>query len=60
MNISPVFFNNDVYNPSGKTNVCGMPLEEWQQKGNDPGTMVHKGIPSDNVILDWVTTLLNM
>lgn len=60
LDTSPVFFGNNIYNPSGKTNVCDIPLTDWQQKGHDPGTMVHKGIPSDDVILSWAAELLKM
>ena len=34
-------FNNSIYLPSGKLNVCEMTFEQWQQQGNDPGTMIY-------------------
>lgn len=54
----PTFRDNDIYNPSGVTSVCGMPLKEWQAKGRDLGTVVHKGIPTDETILSWANQLL--
>eukprot|EP01047_Picozoa_sp_COSAG01_P038117 COSAG01_NODE_3073_length_6635_cov_9.100061_5_plen_191_part_00 len=47
----PYFARNTVYNPSGKTSVCGMPLAKWQALGNDPGTTVHGPIPSTASII---------
>jgi hypothetical protein len=36
----PSFSGNKVYNPSGRTSVCGAPLAQWQAEGHDPGTKV--------------------
>eukprot|EP00038_Savillea_parva_P030806 m.80385 g.80385 ORF g.80385 m.80385 type:complete len:429 (-) comp9351_c1_seq2:175-1461(-) len=54
----PTFRDNIVYNPSGVTSVCGMPLSRWQAQGHDAGTVVRKGIPSDQAILSMAETIL--
>ena len=41
----PYLSGNSIYNPAGKTGVCGHSLAEWQAMGNDPGTTVHGPIP---------------
>eukprot|EP00040_Diaphanoeca_grandis_P035794 m.225916 g.225916 ORF g.225916 m.225916 type:complete len:111 (-) comp33472_c0_seq7:209-541(-) len=55
----PLFANNQIYNPTGETAVCGIPLAKWQSMGNDPGTQVHKGIPTSKDILQFATIALN-
>jgi hypothetical protein len=53
-----MFRDNSIYNPSGATSVCGMPLSKWQAEGHDIGTTVHKGIPADQTIFTWATKVL--
>ena len=42
--------------PNGKVTECGMDLDKWQAKGNDPGTTANKW-PSDEELLDMVKKL---
>jgi hypothetical protein len=56
----PYFSGNTIYNPSGKTGQCGMPLAAWQALGNDPGTTVHGPIPSKEAILAMARTTLGL
>ena len=56
----PVFGNNQVYNPSGKTGMCGFTLKQWQAQGNDLGTQVHKGFPSDPAVIAMARTALGL
>ena len=56
----PIFSNNTIYNPSGVTSVCGMPLKQWQALGNDPLTTVHRGIPGDAAIIGWAAQKLGV
>ena len=54
----PVTGNNTVYNPTGNTSVCGMPLQEWQALGHDVGTKVVQGLPSDEELIGWAEAML--
>ena len=53
---------NNIYNPSGKINgngnVCNMTFQEWQAKGNDPGTTINP-LPSDQDIILMAKKLLD-
>lgn len=53
-----VVHDNKIYTPHGNVTECGMPLSEWQMKGNDPGT-VGQVWPEDEVILGLARKLLN-
>lgn len=52
-------FNNTVYTPLGKVTECGMPLDMWQRKGNDPGTKALP-YPADEVILGIARGILGL
>ena len=56
----PYLSGNTVYNPSGKTGVCGMVLAAWQALGNDPGTTVHGPIPAADAIIQMAAKTLRM
>ena len=56
----PIFDNNEVYNPSGKTGMCGFTLAEWQAQGNDLGTQVHKGLPPDATVIAMARETLGL
>ena len=43
-------YNNSIYLPKGNLTVCNMTFEQWQSKGNDPGTTIHK-LPTDDDII---------
>lgn len=54
--------NNAVFVPSGKINgngkVCGVMFDEWQSKGNDPGTTMST-LPSDDEIIKMAKVVLD-
>ena len=54
----PVFGDNTIYNPSGATGMCGFSLKEWQTKGHDLGTTVHKGYPTDAAVIEMAAAIL--
>lgn len=56
----PYLAYNTIYNPSGKTGVCGMDLAAWQALGYDPGTTVHGPIPSATKIVAMAAKTLGM
>ncbi len=45
--------DNTVYSPTAAIDECGMTLQQWQSKGNDPGSSAN-ALPADDVILDWL------
>lgn len=49
--------NNTVYSPTGAVSECNEPLEKWQSKGNDPGT-VARVWPSTAAIIDLAHVVL--
>ena len=54
-----VVHDNKIYTPNGKVTECGMDLDKWQAKGNDPGTTANKW-PSDNDLKSMIKKLLNI
>jgi len=53
----PVVHDNKVFSPTGAITECGMSVQDWQAKGNDPGTTT--GVtPSDQYILSLAQQLL--
>ena len=54
-----VVHDNKIYTPNGKVTECGMDLDKWQAKGNDPGTTANKW-PSDEELLGMVKELLSI
>lgn len=56
----PYFAGNTVYNPSGKTTVCGMSLDAWQALGNDPRTTVHGPVPGAKAIAAMARNTLGL
>ena len=46
-------YNNSAHTPSGKLNVCGITFKEWQQKGNNPGTMIYAVLTDENKICKY-------
>lgn len=56
----PYFAGNKVYNPSGKTSVCGMPLHAWQALGNDPRTTIYGPLPSTKEIAAMARSTLGL
>eukprot|EP01084_Bolivina_argentea_P237330 398876_1 len=50
--------NNSIYLPSGKLTICGETFQQWQSKGNDPGTTINK-LPSDQQVIDWAKKMLS-
>ena len=46
-------YNNSIYIPNPSTlKICGMTFDQWQAKGNDPGTSIQSH-PSDSQIIEW-------
>ena len=43
-------YNNSIYIPSGTLKVCGMTFQQWQAKGNDPGTTINTLLTDQQVI----------
>ena len=56
----PYFAGNKVFTPSGKTSVCGMPLNAWQALGNDPRTTVQGPLPSAKAIAAMARSTLGL
>lgn len=62
--VLPIQHDNTIYNSDGiLTVVCGdteIPESQYQKLGQDKGTKVIKGIPSDSVIISWAKRILGM
>ena len=54
-----VVYNNSVYTPTARVTECGMTLEQWQARGNDPGSSAHT-LPSDAVLLGFARAALGL
>jgi hypothetical protein len=55
---SPVVHDNEYFTPTGDVEECGMPLDEWQMRGEDKGSKVIYH-PEDDAIIDWARELLD-
>jgi len=54
-----VVHDNQIFTPTGHVTECGMTLEEWQAKGNDPGTTANV-YPSDAALIAEIRKTLKM
>jgi hypothetical protein len=52
-----IMSKNSYYTSDGDVTECGMPLAQWQAKGNDAGSTVAK-LPDDATIIGWAKALL--
>jgi len=53
-----VLAGNEYYTSTGAITECGVPLAEWQARGEDVGSTVAK-LPDDATIIGWAKALLD-
>lgn len=51
--------NNTIFSPTGAITECGMPLAQWQAKGNDLGTTAQV-TPTDDALIALAKAALGM
>jgi len=54
----PIVHDNKVFSPTANITECGMSLQDWQAKGNDPGTTAAV-TPSDQYLIALAQELLS-